>query len=97
MPPQQPPPQRQGPQPQSGGPIHAVKCPHCGFAQDFRELNLGDGGTQIYRGAEMSCDACDMMFVVSSVQKVTFVTLKPLMKRAPNSNLPPGGRRMLRG
>ena len=86
--PKKPPPQ-QGPRPETGGPLHAVPCPYCGHKLDFRELKVQDGDT-LYRGSEISCEACNMMSIVTMVMPVTFVKLRPTGQRA-NIEPPPGG------
>lgn len=48
---------------------------------DFRELLTQDGST-LYSGAEVSCEKCDMISIVSQVKPVTFVQLRPTGKRA---------------
>lgn len=84
-----PPPPRRGPAPETGGPIHKVPCPYCGHKLDFRELKVAEGET-LYRGAEVSCEACNMMSVVVLVQPITFVKIRPTGKKAPIEP-PPGG------
>lgn len=79
MPPKQ---QPHTPKAISGGPLHAVICPSCGHPNDFRELLISGGETTVYTGAEVSCDACDMISVVARVQPITFVTLKRTNRKA---------------
>jgi hypothetical protein len=84
--PPQPPPQQQaqqrGPAPTTNGPCHAVPCPHCGAKQDFRELLTTDGST-IYSNMDVSCDECGMFAVVTAVQQVTVIHLRPENRRDP--------------
>lgn len=71
-----------GPAPQSQGPIHGVKCPHCGAPNDFREL-LTQGDTTIFPNTEVFCDHCGWMMIVKQVLKVTMIKVVPAMRRDP--------------
>lgn len=90
-----PPPQPTGPQPKTQGPSHAVPCPYCGHKLDFRELKIADGDTT-FRGAEISCEACNMMSVVSGMTQVTIIQLTPTGKRAQVDGPQPRGGGLIR-
>jgi len=66
----------------AGGPLHAVVCPHCGHPNDFRELLIAGGETTIYNGAEISCDKCDMISVITKVMPITLIQWRPTGKKA---------------
>lgn len=68
---------------QIAGPIHNVRCPNCGHAQDLRTIR--DQGGMVEKGALISCDKCDMCSVVLEVVQVTHVRLIQDPKRRKGS------------
>lgn len=63
------------------GPVHAVPCPHCAAANDFRDLlehlqNQGLDDEGVETGAEVVCDHCKRTMVVAQVKTVTFVAVR---------------------
>lgn len=71
----------------TSGPIDRVPCPHCGYNLDFRELHIQDG-TTLYKGAEVSCEACNYLAIVKGVRPITLVTLEPTGRKAPIEEVP---------
>ena len=55
------------------GPIHAVKCAHCGSPNDAREL---EAQQLLEAGQVFICDACGKPSRIVQVRKVTVVVLK---------------------
>lgn len=74
------------------GPLHAVPCPHCGKANDFRQLDetissLLEGGTWV------SCDHCGGQLTVVKVVPIKVVQVRqrgpaPQRQMVPNRNVP---------
>lgn len=57
----------------SGGRIHQVKCPWCGFANDFRGV---DAGMLVDQGSEFDCDKCRHVMQVVKVEQVKVIHVR---------------------
>jgi hypothetical protein len=68
------------------GTIDRVPCPHCGRANDFRELKgqqLLDTGHEVICRSEQAGEGCGRMMVVAAIRDVTIVAVRPSQARAP--------------
>lgn len=80
--------------PTTNGPVHHVPCPHCGKANDLREL---DGQNLLDTGAEIICAPldrttpsvgyCGRMFQVVGILHVKLIRVAP-MHAQPRHTLP---------
>lgn len=61
------------------GKVDSVPCPHCGHANDFREIEeelaLGTdaSGTS---GTKIQCDHCQQHMVVVQIQRTTLISVR---------------------
>lgn len=65
--------------PTTNGPIHAVRCPHCGKPNDFRDLHSQQ---LLDTGAIPECDHCHRLMEVVRIAPVTVVTVRAASQRA---------------
>jgi hypothetical protein len=76
------------PPPTTGGPVNAVRCPHCGRPNDLRELdtqNLLDTGSEIVCGpvdGQPNTGHCGRLFVVVRIQLIKAVQVAPSNNQA---------------
>lgn len=66
---------------QTRGPLHAVPCPHCRKAQDFRPLKADGimrGAPAIVDGNTYDCDECGRRARVARVEVVEMIWLAPV-------------------
>ncbi len=69
-----------GPSPvTTNGPIHAVRCPHCGKSNDLRLLQEQQ---LLDTGHEIECDYCQHLMEVMAVRPVTIITVRKSQRRA---------------
>jgi hypothetical protein len=73
------------PEPTTGGPIHAVTCPHCGHRNDFRTLQEEQ---LLDTGAVADCDKCTRLMEVVRIQPVTLVSVRKARANAQRTMLP---------
>lgn len=57
------------------GTVDRMPCPHCGKANDFREL---DAQQLLDTGHQMSCTFCGRMMVISAIRVVKYMQAQPL-------------------
>lgn len=63
----------------TGGAVQAVMCPSCGKAMDLRELQAQQ---LMDTGSEVECDHCHYICQIVGIQPVTYVTVRPIGRRA---------------
>lgn len=69
----------------SQGPVHRVPCPHCGFMNDFRNLDsqgLLDTGHSVYCRDDDG-GGCGRLMMVVAVQTIKMIAVKPVLGVAP--------------
>lgn len=76
--------------PTTNGPINAVRCPHCGKPNDFRDLQQQQ---LLDTGHIAECDHCRRLMEVIRIAPVTIITVRassgqPSQRRRPGQ-LPP--------
>lgn len=80
--------------PTTNGPIHSVRCPHCGKGNDFRDMQSQQ---LLDTGAVVECDFCKRFQVVVGVKPITVITVRQASQQEiagatranPGQNLPP--------
>jgi hypothetical protein len=61
--------------PWTHGPIERVPCPHCGHANDFRELHSEQ---LLDTGHEIDCGHCGRMMEVTAMRQITVIAVRPI-------------------
>lgn len=74
----------------TGGRIHAVACPWCGFKNDFRGV---DSGMLVDRGSEFDCDKCRHIMQVVNVEQVKVISVRQHPTKRMPVNKPVGSGR----
>lgn len=74
----------------TGGRINQVKCPWCGFPNDFRGV---DASMLVDKGSEFDCDKCHHVMVVVNIEQVKVVSVRQHpQKRGPQTRPVGSGR-----
>lgn len=82
------------PVPTTNGPIHAVRCPHCGKGNDFRDMQSQQ---LLDTGGVIECDHCRRFMEVVGIKPITVITVRQASQQAiagatranPGQHLPP--------
>jgi len=64
--------------PTTHGPIEQVPCPHCGKANDLREL---ESQQLLDTGHELICDHCGLLFDIVGIKHIKVVIVRPSKKQ----------------
>jgi NAD-dependent SIR2 family protein deacetylase len=76
------------PSPTTNGPINAVRCPHCGKNNDFRDMQSQQ---LLDTGAIADCDHCGRHMEVVSIRPVVVVTVRAASANAQVTRIRQGG------